>query len=72
MSDSRTITVEIEVEIPFRKVVETYGEDADGNRGTRVVEYVPETALVLTRVPKAVEEWAKVEALTIFKERFNT
>lgn len=72
MSQSRTIEVVIEVEIPFRKVVdECYGEDSDGKRGMRVVEYVPETALVLTRVPKAVEEWAKTEALTIFEERFN-
>lgn len=72
MSDSRTITVEIEVEIPFRKEVEhEYGADADGNRGTRVVTYVPETALVLTTVPKAVEQWAKVQALSIFEERYN-
>lgn len=71
MSDSRTITVEIEVEIPFRKVVETYGEDADGNRGMRTVEYVPETPLVLTRVPKAVEEWAKTEAIDKFNRTYN-
>lgn len=72
MSDSRTIEVVIEVEIPFRKVVdEHYGEDSDGNRGCRVVEYVPETALVLTRVPKAVEEWAKTEAIDKFNRTYN-
>ncbi len=73
MSQSRTIEVIIEVEIPFHKSVENdYGADADGNRGMRVVEYVPETALVLTRVPKAVEEWAKVEALDLFQEKYNS
>lgn len=73
MSESRTIEVVIEVEIPFRKEVENdYGADADGNRGTRVVTYVPETALVLTPgLPKAVQLWARAAALDIFEERYN-
>ncbi len=72
MSQSRTIEVTIPCEVFYEEIVDkSYGEDADGNRGTRVVEYVPETALVLTRVPKAVEEWATTEAIDKFNRTYN-
>lgn len=67
---SRTLTVSIEVEVYFRRERSVEGADADGNRGQVVEEWIPETAEVLTIVPPAVQEWAKVCAIEQFEREY--
>lgn len=67
---SAMIYLEIECEVPYREVVATYGEDADGNRGIRLVELEQDGAVIIhtADLPEAVREWAKAEAVKQWEE----
>lgn len=70
--ESRIVEVTLECEVWFKTVRGIEGSDEDGNRGIAVSERIPTTVQVLTRVPKAVEEWAQREAIDLFNKKYNS
>jgi hypothetical protein len=66
---SKIVTIEFEVEVEYQDVHESYGEDADGNRGIEITDRIPLFCTVLNKdVPKEVQAYLKVLAIEKFEE----
>lgn len=68
--DTCTIELTFSVDVVFRKERYIDKDDADGNRGVVVEEYIPERAEVQEQVPPEVEAWLKTAAIEQFERQY--
>lgn len=68
--DSEIVTIQIEVEVFYRRFASSYGDDADNHHGVLEVETIPVCADVQTTgLPDAVRQWAETEAMTVLSAK---
>lgn len=66
--DSKCITMTFHADVYYRTEVDhSYGEDADGNRGVRLVEEIPTTVELHEVVPPEVAAYLKALAQDLFE-----